>query len=289
MAASFDDLPIELVYIIVKELKLDDIRALRLTSTAIRDKIRESSFKEYFRKKLLYLGTQHLLEFVTLTRESNFPCLVKDLTLEPLWCEIADDIPNKDITQLHGLLLGQALNNIRIKSRKQNLRSLSFEVKRRPSDRAETSGSTKPRKARSDRNVWVTRTEGFQVAVIGLIKTKMPSLELDLVFHIQRCALSCGLFPTALNNDLSQALPNVRRLSLRFSDAVVDSYTKRELAKSQDREINQDDWIIRGWLKSSPAVEDLEVEWSDVLGYSRPPLEASANSFFSQIGGAVLL
>ena len=228
---------------VVKELKLDDIRALRLTSRTVCNNVKESSFKEYFQKKTLLIGTQPLLKFVALTRDSDFPSLVENLELEPHCCDVTQDLPNKDMTQLQGNLLGQALHNIRSQAPTQMPRSLSFEVRRRPTDRPESAdtGSRKPRKARSDRYVEVTRTQEFQVAVVGVIKSKVPSLELDLLFRYQRCALSCELFPAVLNNDLLLALQNVRRLSLRFSDPVLHDYNKQDVASMQNRVINRDD------------------------------------------------
>lgn len=128
MARSFHNLPAELVESVLQDLTLDDKRSLRLASTRIRDRINDSSFREYFRKKRVHLTTEVLEDFVQLSRISELICLLQELVLiGVVWFKATPPTTHSDLV-LRGNLLSEALNNVRLNSQLQSLKSLSLEV-----------------------------------------------------------------------------------------------------------------------------------------------------------------
>jgi hypothetical protein len=271
----------------------------------------------------VYLALQSLQAFITLTNESRLVRLVEELTLVGIAGFRVDDAANSGDTEVQGTLLAEALNNIRVKSQTQNLRSLSLEVVARigdkyvSTDEALRGSLRQPCKPRPARPVWETTAQTFQIAIIGLVKSQLPVLELDLFTTVQRCALGCDILPTALNHDLLPALQNVKKLSMSVSEqfptpkrpvlispAFMTNYTlpwdglmaqttvqksrKAIFGRSGAREIDCDGWMIREWLGNFPAIESLELEWFDVLGHAIPPPAGSAETFFDQIGETVI-
>ena len=224
MSRSFHDLPAELVESVLKDLSLDDKRALRQTSTQIADRINESSFRENFRRKHLHLTKKALEVFIELSKTSKLVCLLQDLVLVGIvWFKTTPPTTDGDLVR-RGALLGEGLNNVRMNSQLQSLHSLSLQVITRvgskilTTDEALFGSLSKPCKPRPARPVWKVISETFSTATIALTKSQMPIQELDLFTQAQRCGLPYDAFDSATQLDLSVSLRDVKKLSMRVSD-----------------------------------------------------------------------
>ncbi|KAI0188482.1 hypothetical protein EV127DRAFT_497814 [Xylaria flabelliformis] len=116
MASSLETLPIELIQIIVKLLKFQDVASLRCTSRAIESKASYGSFTKYFHHKNIRLETKTLHKLVRLSNMEYLTSRLKHCTIIGIVDTNASNCQIKEHTRLLTTIFRNFQKNIETSS-----------------------------------------------------------------------------------------------------------------------------------------------------------------------------
>lgn len=284
-----EDLPSELIEMIVVLLDLPNICSIRLVSRQLSSKATQEHFRSFFRARRVYLEQQSLQEFAHATRRGGLGCLLTRLEVIGIAAEtscLEDGMSYGDLDESGRVaspgtakgtrdrhrdrsalrnakndarLLGEAFNNIGTASAVGGLESLSLKVHvlRHASDRLDLPvlhvydpGVNEEAECGADRDA-ISRTaaETFAAAAESLVASRLRVWEL-IIFNGTDMQ-RCSLAAAALKN-INSLYPR-----LRYS---LTSLRKLSLSLSRHRdEISSDLVGLTRLLQIAPGLRELEV------------------------------
>ncbi|KAI0839523.1 hypothetical protein F5Y06DRAFT_303209 [Hypoxylon sp. FL0890] len=276
---KLDRLPIELVEKVVGFLDYPDAASLRLASQEVCKRASRGPFTFFYRHKTIKLTRSNLEEFVSHTSALGPACYVRHLT-------IAGVLPRSRSTRrgrtepdhTRGLqrLLVQALSNLKEHSRFKDL--ISVRLKLVPEDITEIQQDF----FRSWRAVWQEAQRTFKVTVAALHEAQLPVKDSFYVFEgVDGCSLSVDTFSSFPREiAMGSVFESLKTLKLRLSVPpkmptafLSDPYYDKSPFPGVGymTQAWHSDNALRSILRSLshlPNLEDLEVHWYDMGGFT---------------------
>ncbi|GAM84430.1 hypothetical protein ANO11243_024260 [Dothideomycetidae sp. 11243] len=289
--ASFEDLSVELVEVVVSQLDHKDCCNLRLVSTQIAAKASQGHFRSFFYNKKVELSSRKQLEgFVSNTGIGRLGCLVRKLTLEyvlpPLNPDTADADNDGVLPQDVAEWLAQGFENIKVYSNRGRLESLILRVEREGVELTEAASwpdpPIGPHEAIWSTAEWVLRTTSVAMEISGIFIK-----HLDIFNSVLRCSIGCDRLAPAIEDlDLSASLGTLKQLSLSLSDHEHCDASDAEAHSLAAGDRNSK--AICHFLELCPQLEILELHWYR-LSYESTEARNRERHFFDQVADSVRL
>ncbi|ROW03040.1 hypothetical protein VMCG_05698 [Cytospora schulzeri] len=276
--AALEALPTELVENIVTNLGLCDIRSLRLTCRTMEAKASGLSFTTFFGHKNIQLTATALQNFVDVTGQCRLGCLLQDCTITGI---ASNETTTADETAEHIRLLADAFRNLKSRSPRGGLVSLTLGLVARVEAEGELMPLTDRRVSRAWHIVWDAAVRTFRVVMAALEKSQMSVGEHLSVFGgVAGCSLACDVF-VAYARAFSSAhvFGSLKRLTMRLS-APYRAESEPELERRpiaegryhlitepQDRHAQQVFRAVVQLSHATRALEGLDLHWYNLGRY----------------------
>lgn len=277
--SALEALPIELIEHIVTNLDFCDISSLRLTSRTIEDKASQFSFTTLFGRKDIGLTTTALQNFVGATGQGRLGCLLQDCTLTGI---ASFETTTPDDTAEHIRLLADAFRNLKHRSPRGGLVSLSLGLAVRVGTEGELAPPGHQRVRRAWRTIWDAAIRTFRVTIAALGESQMSVGErLDVFGSVVGCSLPCDVFMASAGIFSSaHVFGSLRKLTLSLSapyraesepDLEWENSAQEPSAplinQTQSRYSQQVFRVIVQLCHAKLKLEDLDLHWYDLGRY----------------------
>lgn len=214
--ATLAALPIELVENIVTNLDLRDVSSLRLTCREIGNKASQLSFAALFVNQDVKLTTRALKDFVVITSQGQLGYLLQNLTLTGI---ASNEPTTPEETAEHVRLLAAAFRNLKQRSPRRGLVSLTLGLAARVGHRGQLAPPDDQRVKPAWRTVWDEAARTFRAVVAALGESQMSVGErLDVFGVVACCSLACDFFVASAGIFSSgPVFGSLRKLTLSLS------------------------------------------------------------------------
>ncbi|KAH8701638.1 F-box domain protein [Talaromyces proteolyticus] len=269
---TLEKVPTEILDDITTLLQFGDICSLRVVSRTIAAKCVHGKLKKYFANKTVeWTSTAQVQEFVQLTKPQWMGCFLQHLTIV--------GISPASTASSNQILLGNALDNLRLNSVHGGLQSIVLQVRGRDKKRNIISSE----KVRDWMSIWMTASRTFEIVCRALIDSALPIQKLDIFGSIPRCSLACNSIAQVLDyTDLSKSLNRLKSLTLSLSHQVVEE-AKRGSSESlpSDKSCVGDIWHL---IKMCHQLESLELHWYNLHSVVKlNEVQREDRLFFTQV------
>lgn len=236
---DMENLPVELVEMLVELVDFRDVCALRLCSRKRHVKTSQRRFRSFIHAdKRLCLTTHDLRTLVAVTDSKRLACSLERLTLAGV-CHVADGKGDgEDLDREQVKLLTAAFRNIKAHGCAKMLQSLALDVIVRlgtkdfaPTDAIGYHPMMRPgrvtgpgypaNRAISPSEVWKTSSRTFEAAMEASVRRGLGSVELKIFTDPLHCSLACNeIVRAGRGNSEWPVFGQTRRLALSVSHSL---------------------------------------------------------------------
>ncbi|KAI1441251.1 hypothetical protein F5Y02DRAFT_400283 [Annulohypoxylon stygium] len=278
MKSSLETLPVELIGHIVTLIDLRDIVSLRLASRTVESKVSQQHLAKYFNYKHVEMAPAPLENLAYITSQGRLGCLLEHCTITGVAGSGMSRTRNDD-EHIH--LLARAFSNLKQRSPKGRLTSLSLRVDVRNRDSTSESDSPSLRES-----IWATALRTFNVTIAALHASQLPVDEhLDIYGGVSRCSLPYdALLPLTQRFTSMPVFSSLKKLTVSLSSPFINpEESTSDSAINTPEQFSQTvhgKLALRGLLDMSsimPKLESLDVHWYNIIAYdtSTAPLDSS--------------